>query len=469
MRTRWVPLISRRLPLPTVFAVSWRDLAIALLGVVDGVLLAWGSDGGAAQQLFAVMSAGAIGCMTLLWLAFDDHFERTPLWWILGVALCVRLIAVQASPLLEDDHFRYLWDGLRTATSFDPYRLAPVAYFSDTTLPPQWQAVLSGINNPDIPTIYGPVLQLLFGFAFLIAPGKIGAIQFILLVVDLVVLGVLVHKRVNSRWLLVYAIHPLILKEAMATAHPDGLLALLLLLALIAWQRRRAMWVGTLLGCAIATKIAALVVVPLYLVSPTASYGYRNGFARWLIVVATSACLSSLALYLPFVLAGGSDSAALAIFSEQWRFNPLLYRFVEDILPPHVARMFAAVLILGVVGATAWRSHRGVHAGTLAQPPVHRALTVLLLLSPVVNPWYWMWALALGVQAGRIYVVCISACAALSYLNSTVLCEAGFCANGELFSPLFAPYAVGWSVTFAQLAVLAIAWAYEHGRSRGHA
>ena len=56
----------------------------------------------------------------------------------------------------------------------------------------------------------------------------------------------------------------MILKEAMASAHPDGLVALWLLLALLAWRRERLLFTGVLLGLAVATKVAALLVVPLY-------------------------------------------------------------------------------------------------------------------------------------------------------------------------------------------------------------
>ena len=149
-------------------SVGWRGFGLASLGIVNALLLVWGSAPGSnvARQLTAVVCGACVGGAALLWIALERRFERMPVAGILGLALLLRLIATQASPLLEDDHFRYLWDGLRTATSFAPYRLPPSAFFGNSDLPPRWQDILGGINNPDIQTIYGPLLQWLFALAY---------------------------------------------------------------------------------------------------------------------------------------------------------------------------------------------------------------------------------------------------------------------------------------------------------------
>ena len=444
-----------------VGAVGWRGVAVALLGLTDAGLLWWGSGASTAQQLVAVLAGAAVGCAALLWVAWDRGFSRTPLWWIAGLALLLRVVAVQAVPLLEDDHYRYLWDGLRTATSFDPYRLPPSAFFGGHELKQQWQDILSGINNPDVPTIYGPTLQWLFALAHVIAPGRVGAIQVIVLLVDMACFGLLVRQRVGTRWLLAYALHPMILKEAMASAHPDGIVALLLLLALVAWQRGLALRVGALLGLAVAAKVAALVVVPLFLfglrrsdvLAP--SIGVRM-HADWTSALGVGAgFVASLGLmYLPFIAAGGSDGAALQTFATQWRFNPLLFRLVEAWLSTGTARVVAASLLLAGVAGLVWHWHLRARLRAPGLPPADQALLLLLLLAPVVNPWYWLWALAPAVLAGRCAVAAVAGASALSYLNTSVLLEAGWLAMDNSV----APFNVGWPIAMVQLAVLGLAW-----------
>lgn len=426
--------------------------ALATLGVANALLLVWGgANGGAnsgstAPQLTATLGGAALGDAALLWLAFDARFERMRVLQILLLALLLRAIAAFAQPLLEDDHYRYLWDGWRTATALDPYTLAPSAFFGDGELSPRWQNVLGAINNPDIPTIYGPVLQGLFALGHVIAPAELWPLKTLLVAADLFLLWLLARHGVGARWLLAYALHPLVLKEAMASAHPDALVALLLLLTLIAWQRQRAVVVGVLLGVAVATKIAALVVLPLLLWAPAPSRQHElHDPLRWALCVG-AACTATVALlYLPFYAAGGSDAPALSAFGSTWRFNPLLYRVVEAVLPAANARPVAALLVIAGIGVVVWRWRRQREPSA---PPLDAALVVLILLSPVVNPWYWLWVLALAVFMRRASVLAIGAAGMLSYLNSSVL--------ASLVD--LPPFVVPWPLALAQLAVFFVVW-----------
>ena len=436
-------------------AVGWRGWAVAALGGLQAGALVWGSGGASETQLLAVLTAAALGSLALLWIAFDAGLSRLPLGWVFGLALLLRLVAVQAEPLLEDDHFRYLWDGMRTVQHFDPYRQAPSAFFGLNNLAAPWQDILSGINNPEIPTIYGPVLQALFALAHLLAPGQIGAVQGLLLLVDLGCMALLARQGVGRRWLLAYALHPMILKEAMASAHPDGLVALWLLLALLLWQRGRLRWTGALLGLAVATKVAALVVVPLFL------FGPQRGRARCQTSFAlTFGFVAALSLaYLPFLVAGGSDAVGLKTFAAQWRFNPLLFRLIEAVAPHDMARPVAGLLIAAGVAVLAWRRCDAATAGREAgMPPIASALLLLLLLSPVVNPWYALWALGPAIAARQPLVAALGCVVVLAYLNGSVLPQAA----GWVFKGSAAPFAVAWPITLVQLAVLALVALWVH-------
>jgi alpha-1,6-mannosyltransferase len=426
-------------------------MALAALGVANALLLVWGGaqDDSSARQLAATLGAAALGSAVLLWLALDIRFERVPLRWVFALALLLRVIAAFAQPLLEDDHHRYLWDGWRTATALDPYRLPPSAWFGDTNLPQRWQDVLGAINHPDIPTIYGPVLQALFALGHAIAPAQLWPLQAMLVGADIAVLWLLARQGVGVRWLLAYAMHPLLLKEGIASAHPDVLVALFLLLTLAAWQRGHPVLVGVLLGLAVGTKVAALVVAPLLLWAPMlACAGEPRDALRWALSVAAAAAATVPLLYLPLLMAGGSDATALSVFGTTWRFNPLLYRVVEAVLPAAHARPAAALLIITGIGVIAWRWRQQVEREPNAPPPLDAALVLLLLLSPVVNPWYWLWVLALAVSMRRASLVAISAVSALSYFNSSVVT-----ALADL-----PPFIVPWPLALAQGVVFLAAW-----------
>ena len=448
---------------------------IAALGIANALVLVWGgahgATGSSARQLIAVLVGTSLGGAAVLWIALDQRLARLPVRWVLGLAFGLRLIAIQASPLLEDDHYRYLWDGLRTATALDPYRLPPSAFFGASALSPAWQDVLSGINNPDVPTLYGPVLQWLFAAAHLLLPGDVFAIQALLLVVDMAVLSLLAQQGVGTRGVLLLAVHPLVLKEAMASAHPDGLVALLLLLALTAWQGRRAAVMGVMLGLAVCAKVAALVVLPLLLLAPPrpavgGPVPQADALGDWPLRAMAGFCLTAVALYLPFAWVGGSDASGLAIFGSQWRYNPLLYRLVELVVPAAATRLAAGLLIGAGVAVLAWRWRIGTRrnrnrnrnrSGNLTLPPLSNALVLLILLSPVVNPWYWLWALALSVRLGQGWLAVAAATAPLAYLNSTVLAETTLTS----FRLPEGPFAVAWPAVAAQLLALGLAWRWR--------
>ena len=246
----------------------------------------------------------------------------------------------------------------------------------------------------------------------------------------------------------------------MASAHPDGLVALWLLLASMTWRRGRLHWTGALLGRAVATKMAALVVVPLFL------FGPLRGGSFWHMARALAlGFVAALGLaYAPFVAVGGSDIVGLQTFATQWRFNPLLFRVVEAGVPTGMARTVALGLIAAGVAAVAWHWRAVSTAGAEGHdaPPVDRALLLLILLAPVVNPWYALWALAPAVAVRRPHVAVLGCVGVLAYLNGSVLHEAGWlAATGPA-----APFAVAWPIALAQVAALALAVAWTHGRNR---
>jgi hypothetical protein len=414
---------------------SARPWVFAALAFFMPALLVAGSGQSPWVQLLCVGVSAGVGSALLLWLWREPAFEATPLAFILLLALLLRGSASFAAPLLEDDYFRYLWDGYQTVTTGNPYRQAPADFFLNRDLAPAWQAVLSGINYPDIPTIYGPVLQLLFAVAYDLAPGELWAVKCLLLLADMATLLVLARSGVKVRWLLAYAVHPLLLKEVITSAHPDSLVGLFLLLAALSWRRRWPCLVGASLALSVATKVAAMVALPLLILSPPAvrsvcklGSSWRSGW-RWAWRVGLAFCAGLLCLYLPFLLQGSSDWLALRKFGDEWRFNPLMFRLVEVLLPSAWVRPVSGGLVVVGVAALAWWWRRPpggrgfvptlpVLQNSQALAPIAGALTLLLFLSPVVNPWYWLWALGPAVLLGNGIVLAVASVAWVSYLIS---------------------------------------------------
>lgn len=436
-------------PAPDLLPHAW--LGIACLGMGGSALLAYGATGDAATQLRTTCAVAGLGGGTLVWIALDRQLARTRPGAIMLLALLVRLIALMGMPILEDDHFRYLWDGMRTATSLQPYALPPSAFFGDPAWDETWQDVLNGINNPDIPSIYGPTLQWLFAIGYLISPARLFGIQVLLLAVDLGTLALLTRARVPARLLLAYAVHPLVLSQSIVSAHPDGLLGLFTLAAMLAWRAERPLATGALLGLALGTKVSAVLLLPFFLWRPPLATP-REAASRGahVLPLALGGAFSLALLYLPFLWHHANETLALQTFAQQWQFNPLAFRLLlASGLSGAMARPVAvAMLALMLVGLLLhWRAAQARGADAL-WPPVDLAFAALLLVSPVVNPWYWLWGLAPSLLRRRHWAVAFGAVAFLSYFNSTVLFEAGWSTSASQ------SFAVAWPITLLELACL---------------
>ena len=154
-----------------------------------------------------------------LFLHFRRREEPFPVGRLILWAVTFRIWGLAGGPFYEDDFYRYLWDGYRFATTGTPYGPAPETFFVDPSVPPAMQSLLSGINYPELPTIYAPVTQVIFLLGYWVNPGSVAVLQAILILLDLA-LVVLLLRLAPARNVLLYAWCPLVIKEIAFTAHP---------------------------------------------------------------------------------------------------------------------------------------------------------------------------------------------------------------------------------------------------------
>ena len=334
-----------------------------------------------------------------LYFYFRRCGEPFPIGRLFLWAVVFRLCGLAGGPFFEDDFYRYLWDGYRFATAGTPYGAAPEAFFPDTSVPPAFQQLLDGINNPDLPTIYGPVTQIFFLLGYWLQPASVTALQSILILVDLLMIWILLRLTPASNVML-YAWCPLVIKEIAFTAHPDGAGACLLMAAILLGRSRRAGSAAVCLGMAAGAKIFALVLAPLVLL--------RTRPRHWLLFGATLA-----GLYAPFLLMGGTNLASLQVFAREWEFNSAAFGLLGTLLP-----RFEARLILGLMFAVFWLRYAGKFArvGRQAIPRGDWLYGALLAVSPVINPWYLLWLLPFAAIFPSAWAWTASSAVLLSYV-----------------------------------------------------
>ncbi len=398
-------------------------LAVLLLTVAGLVLISRQSE--PAVLLYAsLLSAGAAVTTALLWRA-DAVTARM----VFVGTLLAHGITLAGVPAFEDDFFRFIWDGWRTWQTGSPYGVAPEDYFASDAVPLALTTVLDGINYPEYPTIYGPVLQLAFASVFAIFGTNPIGLQLLFAAVNLLLVALLLGRHAPGTVAL-YAWNPLVIAETSLHLHPDGLMAVALFASVIA-GRTRPLVAGLMLGVAAGVKLVALAAWPLLLrMQPTA----------------LMAALGCVALsYLVFLVQGqGAGFESTATFAARWHFNPFVYEPLYQLLGWPVARV-AALVIAGVL--VLW-----VHARSrsIDDVPIATIFGIILLMAPAVNSWYLLWLLPFAVGRAKIWPFAAAVALPWSYLTGLNLNDQSLDA-----------FAVHPLARSAQAAILSLAVLYD--------
>lgn len=320
---------------------------------------------------------------------------------VLVWAVVFRIIGWIGAPILEDDFYRYLLDGCLTASSGSPYGVAPVTLFAGNALPTECQYALNWVNNPDLPTIYAPLLQYVFLFSHLVSPADINILQAVLIIMDVGMICLL-GKIAPARHVLLYAWCPLVLKEIAFTAHPDIVGAFLLLAGFVCRKQGRFLIAGMLAGLACCAKEFAVLALPYFL--------FQRDWRVWAVTF-----LPALVVYLPFLAQSSTHLPVLGTFARYWEFNALGYELVRQLLPGNVARIVCLALFMGWWGL--YLSRCPARGDRHSIPRMDWIFGMFFMLSPVVNPWYLVWMLPYAVLRPSCWAWTASVAVSLSYVT----------------------------------------------------
>ncbi len=378
---------------PASPADSWRAPAAALVFLASiSALVALSQQIAPPVTIYVAALAGGSALVSLLLWHPQQISART----VLIVAAIGHGIALFGHAVFEDDFYRFLWDGWRVLESGTPYGIPPEDFIDDPSVPPAMRDVLEYVNYPYYPTIYGPVLQVLFAItSFFAGPDELGLR--VLFALGSLALTALVLRRHEGGVAALFAWNPVVVAESTLHLHPDILLALALFAGLVA-GRRHPVIAGVFIGMAAGVKIVALAAWPILLrLAPRA-------------LVAALATIA--ALYAVFAVQGlGTGFDSTETFATQWYFNPLAFEPLLILLGPAWGRL-ASLAIAGVI--VLW-----LHASAKSfdQVPLAAIFGVILLFAPAVNAWYLMWLLPFALNRREIWPYVASAALPLSYLT----------------------------------------------------
>lgn len=353
---------------------------------------------------------------------------------VLGGAILLHIVVLAGMPAFEDDYYRFIWDGWQIASFGTPYGTPPADFFGNPHVPASLQPVLDGVNNPDVPTIYGPVLQLLFAAAYALFGTELLGLRLVFAAINLILIAVMLRHHAAERVAL-YAWNPLAVSEIALHVHPDGVMAAALFGGVILLKARP--WLaGLLFALAAGVKLAALAAWPLLIRTRPAAL--------------TVAAVTLAACYAIFLVQGaGAGFESTATFASQWHFNPLAYAAILTFLPSEPARIVAAAAA-GL--AVLWLHARAAMRFDGAMTAIFGAI---LLFAAAVNAWYLLWLLPFAIGGRQIWPFAATAALPFSYLTGLNLGEESL-----------RPFEVHLLARLAEVAILAGAMAWDMGSMR---
>jgi alpha-1,6-mannosyltransferase len=290
-----------------------------------------------------------------------------------------------ASPGLDDDIHRYLWDGRVQRLGYNPFNVVP----SDPALAALHTPETRTLNNPDVPSPYPAGAQLFFRAVTAIHE-SIFALKLAFVICEiatvLVLLNVLRRSQQSAHWILAYAWHPLLAADVAGSGHIDIVGALLLLVSAAALGRRWRAIAAVAFALAVGVKLIPIVLLPLFWKRVRVRDGVLGAGVFGL-------------LYVPFFGGERLPIGSLGTYVQSFRFNDPVFATLERVAAPQV--VVGLAVLVGFLAAI-WfrRKSEAVSSDAMAWP-----MAASLLCAPVVYPWYLLWLLPFLRSASTVPII----------------------------------------------------------------
>lgn len=385
---------------------------------------------GVGQAEFGKIIAGYSAFFVLfLFVCYKPEAKDLTFW--IGLGILLRMLLLFSFPNLSDDIYRFVWDGRLINHGFNPFDRLPGYYIENDLLPEVLTPELyAALNSRDYYTIYPPVLQAIFAFATWLFPQSVAASA-------VVMKAFLLLGEIGTIWLMVkllrklalpvsnvlfYALSPLVIVEIMGNVHFEGLMIFFLLLGLWLLVRNSSpglkpggmAYGGMAMAGAIASKLLPLMFLPFLI----GKLGWRRsiiffGIIGGVLLLLFAPLLSGLFLH--------NFGSSLDLYFRRFEFNASFFYVIEWLyrvvwndhyvirsVGPNLALITLSCIIIMAIVRHDW-SWRHLPESWLF------AISIYLLLTTTVHPWYICLPVALSIFTKWRYPLAWSGAVVLSY------------------------------------------------------
>jgi len=389
----------------------------SLLMVILGVLLSYFlSDIHSGNSWVAKKNLGWLTVFQFMYLTFFMLLA----WWssprvqyirnvglLIVVAIVIRLALLPIDSYTSNDVDRYLFDGKIALSGLDPYQVN----HNDPRLRELKQQWSPPEEHAKYPTLYPPLSLALFalvastGFDNAFIAWK--AVSTLSGILTVIVLALLLQKIQRLQHLPLIALSPLLILETGVGAHIDAISTLMVSLALYAFYVKRFLFSGFFIGLGVLTKILPIMLMlPLF-------FGVKKTMDRFQLAIA---CISTVIIgYLIALLLGLIPVGSIGTLFEKWRFGSPLFSLLEIFSSDQLLLLMSLGLVSIGCLILLHKALKLTKTIEVTNPLLPWSLGVVLLVSPVVFPWYLMILIPLISLSPRPIMLTWVCCLPLTY------------------------------------------------------
>jgi len=384
-------------------------------------------------SLAAVMMLSGLVYVVVMLRLRKTAFNKTLLMWIIAIGFLLRFSMLGSTPMLEDDHFRYLWDGGVLANGFNPYTYSPRDMLDKqvqgipeglSQLARDAGPIIERVNHPWLRTIYPPITESAFALAHFMSPWSLASWRLVLAAADVITLLLLVAilrvLNVSLVGLVIYWWNPLLVKEIYNSGHMDVLIFPFILGALLFVIQRRYVLASAALGLAVGIKFWPLILLPVVL-RPILR-DPRRLLPSFLVFI----CLA-IVMFLPICLAGFDSESGFRAYGEHWEMNDALFMLIlwavqllikAFAFDASYAQPLARAAVAGILVAwTLWLIRKDESDPAVISRRFLLVIAALFMLSPTQFPWYYLWMVPFLAITPRNSLIVLTALLPLYYLR----------------------------------------------------
>jgi len=383
----------------------------------------WGTSGSGSFSFAGIVLTGAgfIFIYSAIWLTSFFLFFHFPLKSfdkksvLLIIAVCIAargLIFLQAP---SDDVYRYLWEGSLFSEGINPYLFPPNASsLADYAARFPFHSL---INHPGIAAAYPPFMIYTFSLITKVSV-SLNLVKMVMLVFDLAsilfLISILARRKINIRWVILYAFNPLILYSFAGEGHFDSMQNFFLLGALCCYDRKKWLLLFIFAGLAIQVKYVAVIALPFFV--------NRDNF-KFLPIILFPLILP----YIPFESEKGLLLfTGIRQFGNEFAFNGSfhsIFRIISGEISGATLVckiLFIFFMLFGIIKFNNLYISKNRFADIDPVKGIFYAFSSLLLLSPTIHIWYISWILPFAVIRNSASWIVLSLTACLYYVTKSV-------------------------------------------------